>query len=120
MPRYELLAGQHIQADTRRPIDPKTGKHPSRVYKAEPGRPLPVFESDHPLVAADRRKFRRVDAPEEVPPLTDDAPEAPAATLPELESLTLAELKALAAREQIALGGARTRDEVIAAIRAEA
>lgn len=83
MPRYRLLASQHIQPDPRKGINPRTKKPYSRVYRVTPAeidpvtkqvtKPahFPVFESDSPICAADPRKFMRLD-PQEVPPTDDE------------------------------------------------
>lgn len=140
MPRYQLLAGQYICADLRKPIDKKKGKRPSRVYKATPpvvdrtGKLVqeghyPVFESDSPECARDPRKFRRVDFVG-VPALTEDedgepqqqavaVAEAPESDAPprflasQLEAMTLEQLRELAADEDIDVAGATTKSVII-------
>lgn len=52
---FDLIAGQHVQADKSQPKDKRTGKHPSRVFNAPA-----VVESDVDLEAKfGSEKFRR-------------------------------------------------------------
>lgn len=131
MPRYQLLGGQHIQADTRQPINPRTGKHPSQVFKAFPptldreGKVVkegvfPVFESNAAVCANDWRKYKRlndgVEFSESAVAVMDAPPRFLAA---ELEAMTLAQLRELAAKENIDVDGATTKGVIIRLILAE-
>lgn len=146
MPRYRLLASQHIQADPRKGINPRTKKPYSRVYRVTPAeidkqtgkvtKPAhyPVFESDSPVCASDPRKFMRLD-PQEVPPTddevengfdpaADDAAVAVMETPPkhlaaDLEAMTIAQLRELATTENIDVEGATTKGVIIRLILAE-
>ena len=125
MPKYKLLAGIHAERD------PSGAKHLDGTPREIVFRKGDVFESRYHLEALNAgdqemfRKFERV--PDDVPataaaapPATSSAraaPEPPEAGGPgaweAVKAMNVTELKNLAAEEEINLGAAKTRDDIL-------
>jgi hypothetical protein len=142
MPRFRILHGVHHAAGGVRKDTP-TLDHPDRVYRAktalDPHAP-DVIETDEDLEAL----YNPPGAPKKYERVRDDSDVAPAALPPSahvwdpaketldqfvrrvggapapadsLDALSVKELHALADDEEIDLKGARTKEELVAAIR---
>jgi hypothetical protein len=97
--KFKLLVGQHAEH--------------GRVYKAGD-----IIETDYDLNrfnAPKAEKFQRITGEEAQAITQSQAAQAPVDET--LESMTLQELRNLAAEEELDLGNAKTKAEIIAAIR---
>ena len=111
MPKFKLLSGRHTENDPTGKIDPVTKLPVSVTYKAGD-----VFASKSDL---DKRfnqppmsiKFERIHE-------TPVAAAQQAAISDTLDAMTVEELKAYAESEELSLGKAKTREEMVKVLRA--
>jgi hypothetical protein len=130
MARYRLLAGKHAQKEE----NPETKHKEVKIYKRGD-----VFESKHDLLKFNAgpgaMKFEKVEESENQPrrARTESPPPPPPHTVVEtpagkaprnqqefvaaLEKMNEKDLRALAAEEEIDLKGAKTKDDIVKAIR---
>ncbi len=129
MARYRLLAGKHAQKEE----NPQTGQKENKIYKRGD-----VFESKHDLLKFNAgpgaMKFEKVEDTQPAkaagttrPPATPSreavhgTPEPPPRNMNEflaaLDKMSEKDLRALAAEEEIDLKGAKTKDDILKAIR---